>query len=98
VERKISSEFLKSLYDTFKNESPELNDLRFLVLRYLGFAGFFRIEELLAVQLTNLTIKKTHIEINIEKSKCDQHWDGHVVIVSIIDSNYTVQSNYSKNF
>ena len=55
---------------------------------FLGFAGFFRIEELLEVQLKHMVFKSTHIEITIEKSKCDQHRDGHIVYISKIESSY----------
>ena len=76
------------LFEKFNQSSSSLYDLRFLVMCFLGFAGFFRIQELLSVQLKNVLFTNSHIEITLEKSKCDQHRDGQIVFISKIDSQY----------
>ena len=84
----ISPQILKMLYNKYGQDNNNLFDLRFVVMCFLGFAGFFRIEELLSVQLKNVNFSSTHLEITIEKSKCDQHRDGHIVYVSKLNSEY----------
>ena len=76
----ITPEILKHLIKTFDSES--LMSLRFLLICSLGFFGFFRIDELLTVQLKDLTIKSAHLEIFLEVSKSDQHRDGNTIYVS----------------
>ena len=83
----ISTDLLKLFFEKLIGTN-NLKDLRFLNLCFLGFAGFFRIEELLLTQIKNVKILDTHVEIFLEKSKCDQHRDGEIVYISKIDSKY----------
>ena len=55
---------------------------------FLAFTGFFRIEELLSVQLKDVIFLDTHIDIVLDKSKCDQHREGHIVPIARLDSMY----------
>jgi len=82
----ISPDLLKLFFDRFS--SSNLFNLRFLVLCFIGFAGFFRIDELLGVQMKNVEFKESHIEVCVEKSKCDQHREGHIVFISRLKSQY----------
>ena len=82
----ITPEILKCLFNAFNSDS--LADLRFLLMCALGFFGFFRIEELLTVQLKDISIKDTHLEIFLEKAKNDQHRDGNIVYISRLESKY----------
>ena len=69
---------LVSLYD----DSENLLHLRFLIICIFGFAGFFRISELLDIQLKHISLEKDSIEIFLEKSKTDQHRDGETVYIA----------------
>ena len=82
----ISPEILKTLIINF--DSTCLNNLRFLNLCTLGFFGFFRVDELLTVQLKHVKITVTHLEIFLEKSKVDQHRDGGTVYISRLESRF----------
>ena len=62
--------------------SDNLIHLRFLVICVLGFAGFFRISELLDLQVSDLNFKEDWYEITIKKSKTDQTREGNIVYIS----------------
>ena len=84
----ISLEIIKELVDYVNQNNTSVLDLRFILVCLLGFAGFFRISELLAVQLKEVKFFPSHMEIEVPKSKTDQHRDGHIVYITRIDSNY----------
>ena len=63
-------------------------DLRFLVMCFIGFAGFFRIEELLGAQVKHTSFYESHMEIFLEESKCDQHRNGETVFIARLESKY----------
>ena len=48
----------------------------------MSIAGFFRISELLDVQIKDITIHSNYIEVYVKKSKCDQLREGHVVKIA----------------
>lgn len=78
----ITIEALKTVFKKFGGEKASLLDLRFLLVCIFGFAGFFRIDELLNVKISDLHIKEDHLKIILEKSKTDQHRDGHEVYIA----------------
>ena len=61
----ITPEILKDLIKAYNSDS--LLDLRFLLICALGFFGFFRIDKLLNIQLNDIIIKATHLEMFLEK-------------------------------
>lgn len=73
-------EIIKKLVSTY-GESKNLMILRFLILCIIGFAGFFRISELLAIKIQDIIDKKDFMEIYVAKSKTDQLREGHIVYV-----------------
>ena len=84
----IESSQLKVLIDEFKKSKYDLMKARTIVISLLGFCGFLRIDELITVQLRDVSIKSTHMSIFLEQSKCDQHREGEKVIVSRLPSEY----------
>ena len=82
----LTPEILKELITQFNSDS--LTDLRFLIICSLGFFGFLRIEELLQVQLKDIKLTTTHLEIFLKKSKNDQHRDGKTVYISRNESEF----------
>ena len=52
--------------------SENLIHFRFVVICVLGFTGFFRISELLNLQVSDLNFKEDWHKITIKKSKTDQ--------------------------
>ena len=63
-------------------DSSNLIHLRFLIICVLGFAGFFRISELLNLKIKNLTRTENSYEIFIEESKTDQLREGNIVYIA----------------
>ena len=55
--------------------------LRFLILCLIGFAGFFRISELLEVKVKDLNFFDDRVEIFVTKSKTDQLREGNTVFI-----------------
>ena len=81
-------EILKHLVDVFTGSGSNLSNKRFLLVCLLGFCGFFRIKELLTVQLKHVTIEIDHLSIFLEQSKMDQHREGKKVYISRTGSKY----------
>ena len=67
-----------SLYGTSQN----LIHMRFLLVCLLGFSGFLRIGELLAIQIKDISFQPDHMEITVPQSKRDQLREGHIVFIS----------------
>ena len=61
--------------------SQNLIHTRFLVVCYLGFAGFFRISELLSIQIKHIDFKLDHMTVLLEGSKTDQLRESEIVYV-----------------
>ena len=59
-----------------------LTDTRNVCLISLAFFGFFRFSEITRIKVNHLKFFVSHVEITIEKSKCDQLRLGNVVVIS----------------
>ena len=77
----IPIEAIKCVVDEF-SEDGDLKKLRFLVVCLIGFAGFFRIQELLDVKLKDVEILSDHMRLFLPSSKVDQHRDGENVFIA----------------
>ena len=88
---------VKNLVDLFAGKPFNLMNQRFLMVCLLGFSGFFRIKELLKVQLKNLTFTKDHLTIFLEQSKVDQHRHGENVYIARTGTKYCPVS-FTENF
>ena len=62
--------------------SSNLLQQRFLVVCFLGFAGFFRISELLSVQMKHIHFDLEHMTVTLEESKTDKLREGEIVHVA----------------
>ena len=62
--------------------SQNLIHMRFLLVCLLGFSGFLRIGELLAIQIKDISFQPDHMEITVPRSKRDQLREGHIVFIS----------------
>ena len=72
----IPVETIKEIVEQYGHEGSNLMDLRFTMVCLLGFAGFFRIDELLSTQLQHITVFPDHLQIFLPRSKPDQHREG----------------------
>ena len=75
-------DILKQVISAYGLNNSNLMDFRFTIVCLIGFAGFFRIDELLHVQLQHLTFNTDHMIVTLDKSKTDQHRDGHHVYIA----------------
>ena len=57
--------------------SASLSDLRFLFILLVGFAGFFRIDEIRNIALRDVSIHSDHMSVYVPQRKNDQHREGH---------------------
>ena len=78
----ITPEILKSLVDKYAIEQATLADIRTLTICLLGFAGFFRYNELAKIRECDVCFFREHLEIFVESSKTDQYRDGAVVVIA----------------
>ena len=83
----ISTEMAKHIVSQFGRGANLLHH-RLVVICLVGFSGFLRISELIAIQIRNLAFKATHVEITIPKAKNDQVRQGHIVHITRSDSPY----------
>ena len=85
----LTVDFVKELIDHYgPAKGNDLRIARFLVLTTIGFAGFFRIEEMLNTQLKNVEVTSTHMEIHLPKCKNDQQRKGNEVLIARTHSKY----------
>ena len=77
----LEAEHIKELVKLYGASSNFL-ELRFLVICLLSFAGFFRISEVLAIQVKNLTFRDSFLIVFLPQSKTDQNRDGHNVYIA----------------
>ncbi|CAH3142377.1 unnamed protein product, partial [Pocillopora meandrina] len=59
-----------------------LADIRFLFVFLVGYAGLFRISELLSVKIIDITIVHDGMSIFVSKRKNDQFREGHTSIIA----------------
>ena len=74
----LTTEMAKGIVDTL-GPNQDLIKWRTIVLCLLGFSGFLRISELLAVQVKHLTFTKEHLERVIPKAKNGQMREVYIV-------------------
>ena len=67
----FTAEIIKKLVSIY-GDTESLMALRFLIICVVGFAGFFRINELLKLKIIDLVETKDSFEITVKESKTDQ--------------------------
>lgn len=82
----MDSELLKRIVDEY-GKSKNLMDLRFVLICVLGFSGFMRISEILALKIRTLFFFVDEgLKIFSETSKSDQLREGHILHISKTDT------------
>ena len=76
----VDSDVIKSINDRFGGEEASLTDLRIAAISTLGFAGFFRFDELANIQPNHLTFYDDFVITFVLKSKTDVYREGIVFI------------------
>ena len=65
-----------------------MKDLRIAAIRTVGFAGFFRFNELANIQPNHLTIYDDFVKTFVPKSKTDVYREGDCVYIAKLRGNY----------
>ena len=65
--------------------SASLSDLRFLFILLVGFAGFFRIDEIRNIALRDVFIHSDHMSVYVPQRKNDQYREGHTDFLARTD-------------
>ena len=78
----ITPEILSALVDKFGTEQASLSDIRTLSMCLVGYAGFFRFDELAKLKEADVSFYEEHMEIFVESSKTDQLREGAWVVIA----------------
>ena len=62
--------------------SASLADIRFLFILLVGYAGVFRISEVLSITVRDVSIFDDFMEVYLIMRKNDQYRDGHVSVIA----------------
>ena len=82
----ITPEILTNLIEKFGQPEASLFDVRTLTMCLVGYAGFFRFDELAKLKESDVSIYPEHMEIFVESSKTDQLRDGAWVVIARTNS------------
>ncbi len=92
----VSAELIKKLIDKFGRSDNNLKDLRIAAMCSLGFAGFFRFNELRNIQADHIEWHEDHIRILVPRSKTDIYREGQFVYIQRTGGDYCPVSVLSK--
>ena len=67
---------------TLGSASASLADILFLFILLVGYAGVFRISEVLSIRARDVTIFDDFMKVYLIKRKNDQYRDGHVSVIA----------------
>ena len=62
--------------------SASLADIRFLFILLVGYAGVFRISEVLSIRVRDVSIFDDFMKVYLVKRKNDQYRDGHFSVIA----------------
>ena len=62
--------------------SDSLATIRFLFILLVGFAGFFRLNEIQNLELKDVEIFADHMSVRVPKRKNDQYREGHTSLIA----------------
>ena len=82
----VDADVVKSIVDRFDAEGASLKDLRIAALTSLGFAGFFRFNELANIQPNHILFHEDFVKVFVPRSKTDVYREGNYVYISKLDS------------
>ena len=62
--------------------SASLTDIRFSFILLVGYAGAFRISEVLSIRVRDVSFFEDFTKVYLIKRKIDQYKDGHVSVIT----------------
>lgn len=78
----LAHDTIASITLSLNSASASLADLRFLFILLVGYAGVFRISEVLSVRVKDVSIFDDFMSVYLVKRKNDQYKDGHVSVIA----------------
>ena len=84
----ISGEIIKSIIDKFAGPSANLKDIRVACIYSLGFAGFFRYNELSNIAPLHLEFFPDHLRVFATRAKNDIYCESNYVYIKRLASQY----------
>lgn len=84
----ISAEIIKSIIDKFAGPSASLKDVRVACICSLGYAGFFRYDELCNIAPEHLGFFPDHLRVFVPRAKNDIYREGNYVYIKRLTSKY----------
>ena len=86
----VDPAIIRSIIDRSRHgaEEASLKDLRFAAISFLGFAGFFRFNELANIEPKHLTFCDGFVKIFVPRSKTDVYREGNYVYVAKLENKY----------
>ena len=72
----VTPEAIQLLFSKYGSSSASLSDLRVLTLCVLGYAGFFRFNELVQLRRCDFQFEDSFMRIFVHRSKTDVYRDG----------------------
>ena len=88
MKKPVDADVVKSIVDRFGAKGASLKDLRIAALSSLGFARFFRFNELANIQPNHIFFHEDFVKVFVQRSKTDVYREGNYVYISKLDSNY----------
>lgn len=84
----VSPDFIKEVIRRYGGPSATLLDLRLACLCTLGFAGFFRYDELSKMLVNHLKIFPGHLQIIVPSAKNDIYREGNYVYIKRLNNEF----------
>ena len=84
----VDPAIIRSIIDRHGAEEASLKDLRIAAISSLGFAGFFRFNELANIQPKHLTFCDGFVKIFVPRSKTDVYREGNYVYIAKLENKY----------
>ena len=78
----VTPEVIQRLVAYYGSASASLADLRLLTLCVLGYAGFFRFDELVQLRRCDFQFEDSFMRIFVQRSKTDIYRDGAWVVIA----------------
>ena len=78
----LSHDVIAEITQSLNLDSASLADIRFLFILLVGYAGLFRISEILNIRVNDVSITTDFMQINLIKRKNDKYRDGHVSVIA----------------
>ena len=84
----VTPDMIKQIIDKHGSSSASLKDLRLAAICCIGFAGFFRYDELSRMSPTHLEFFPDYLRIFVPKAKNDVYREGNYVYIQRLNNQY----------